>query len=80
VKISKGKYKINASTAHLLAKLQWGDLYWNGEEWVSTSTTFKIPFVKSTADKEDRRADALMFKNNKFVNTVSWRIGTDETG
>lgn len=80
VNIDPPNYKIEASTAYLLAKLQWGDLYWNGDEWVSTSTTFKIPFVKPTANKEDRRADALMFKDNKFVNTVSWRIGTNETG
>lgn len=78
--ISEGRYKIDASTAHLLAKLQWGDLYWNGESWQSTSTTFKIPFVAPNADGDDRRADALMFKDNKFVNTVSWRIGTSETG
>jgi hypothetical protein len=36
--------------------------------------------VPSNADGDDRRADALMFKENKFVNTVSWRIGTNETG
>ena len=54
VDISPDDIKIDASTAHLLAKLQWGDLYWNGEEWVSTSTTFKIPFVKPTANKKDR--------------------------
>lgn len=78
--IRHGKYKIDASTAHLLAKLQWGNLYWDGDDWVSTATTFKIPFVAPNADKEDRRADALMFKDNKFVNTVSWRIGTSETG
>ena len=78
--ISEGRYKIDASTAYLLAKLQWGDLYWNGDSWQSGSTTFKIPFVPSNADGDDRRADALMFKENKFVNTVSWRIGTNETG
>lgn len=78
--ISEGRYKIDASTAYLLAKLQWGNLYWNGDTWQNTSTTFKIPFVPSNADGDDRRADALMFKENKFVNTVSWRIGTSETG
>lgn len=78
--ISEGRYKIDASTAYLLAKLQWGDLYWNGDSWQNASTTFQIPFVPSNADGDDRRADALMFKENKFVNTVSWRIGTSETG
>lgn len=78
--ISEGRYKIDASTAYLLAKLQWGDLYWNGDSWQNANTTFTIPFVPSNADGDDRRADALMFKENKFVNTVSWRIGTNETG
>ena len=80
VDISEGRYKIDASTAYLLAKLQWGDLYWNGDSWQNSNTTFTIPFVPSNADGDDRRADALMFKENKFVNTVSWRIGTNETG
>lgn len=78
--ISEGRYKIDASTAYLLAKLQWGNLYWNGDSWQNANTTFTIPFVPSNADGDDRRADALMFKENKFVNTVSWRIGTSETG
>ena len=80
VDISEGRYKIDASTAYLLAKLQWGSLYWNGTSWQSAQTTFKIPFVASGASGDDRRADHLMFKDNKFVNTVSWRIGTSETG
>lgn len=78
--ISEGRYKIDATSAYLLAKLQWGNYYWDGDIWTDEESTFAIPFVASNADGDDRRADALMFKENKFVNTVSWRIGTSETG
>ena len=69
-----------------MAKLQWGNLYWSGDTtkgnngWVTTETTFKIPYMKDDADKGDRRADSTMFKNLKFVNSVNWRIGTNEQG
>jgi hypothetical protein len=36
--------------------------------------------MKDTADKKERRADATMFKNLKFINNVNWRIGTNEQG
>lgn len=36
--------------------------------------------MNEAADIDDRRADATMFKDLDFVNTVSWRIGTDEKG
>ena len=64
----------------MLAKLKWGNYYWNGEQWTSNNTTFKIPYVKDDLDSDDRRADNLMFKDNSFVNSVSWRIGTKEKG
>ena len=34
--------------------------------------------MKDDAGKGDRRADATMFKNLKFINSVNWRIGTNE--
>ncbi|MBW4900428.1 hypothetical protein [Prevotella melaninogenica] len=36
--------------------------------------------MKDDAGKGDRRADATMFKNLKFINSVNWRIGTNEQG
>lgn len=73
--ISEGRYEINKDTAYLLAKLELGGKYWNGTSWVSNATTFQIPILK-----ENQREDATMFKANEIVNTVSWRIGTDEKG
>lgn len=75
VDIDHGRYKIDASKAYLLCKLQWGTKYWNGESWTSTNSTFKVFF-----EKDNVRNDAIMFKNVPLVNTVSWRIGTDEKG
>lgn len=78
VDISEGRYTMASGEGYLLAKLQWGDLYWNGEQWTYSNVTFKIPYIKDDAD--NRRADNLMFKDNSFVNSVSWRIGTKEKG
>ena len=84
--ISEGRYAMDAGQTYLMAKLQWGNLYWSGDTtkgnngWVTTETTFKIPYMKDDADKGDRRADSTMFKNLKFVNSVNWRIGTNEQG
>jgi hypothetical protein len=36
-------------------RLQWGDKYWNGEQWVDTSASFSIPFNHANiqSNKED---------------------------
>lgn len=78
--ISEGRYYLDEGEGYLLARLMWGSLYWNGSDWTSTPATFKIPYVRDDVGTEKRRADALMFKDNSFINSVSWRIGTKEKG
>lgn len=78
--IREGRFAIDDGQAYLLAKLQWGNLYWDGETWKNTTQTFKIPFIKEGTDKEERRADYVMFKDNSIANTVNWRVGTNEKG
>lgn len=80
VDIAEGRYAMDAGFTYLLAKLQWGDKYWDGTQWTTTSKTFMIPYMRNDTDDDDRRADATMFKDINFVNTVSWRIGTTEKG
>lgn len=75
--IKEGRYAMDAGQMNLIAKLQWGNLYWDGTEWGTINTTFKIAYLK---DDDNRRADGTMFKNLKFVNTVNWRVGTNEQG
>lgn len=78
--ISEGRYAMVAGQTYLLAKLQWGNEYWNGSGWTSTNSTFKIPYLADDSSDSERRADATMFKDLEFINTVSWRIGTSEKG
>lgn len=78
--ISEGRFAMDAGQTYLLCRLQWGNLYWNGTEWTATKSTFKLPYLLDNASKSERRADATMFKNNQFCNTVNWRIGTSESG
>lgn len=80
IDLEDGRFAMDASDTYILAKLQWGNLYWDGSNWTTTNKTFKIRYMNEAADDEDRRADATMFKPLEFVNTVSWRIGTDEKG
>ena len=70
-----GRYKIDVNYAHILARLEWSGKYFNGEEWQDTPCTFKIPYVNSA-----KRFDAVLYKKNKIVNTVTWRDGIDEEG
>lgn len=80
IDVEDGRFSMDVTDTYILAKLQWGDLYWNGSAWTTSNTTFKIRYMNEASDDDDRRADATMFKDLDFVNTVSWRIGTDEKG
>lgn len=80
IDINEGRYAMDIEQTYLVCKLQWGDKYWNGTEWTTTSSTFKLPYMKANASKEERRADATMFKDLDIRNTVGWRIGTSEKG
>ena len=80
IDIKDGRYSMDVTDTYILAKLQWGNLYWNGTAWTTSNSTFKIRYMNEATDIDDRRADATMFKDLSFVNTVSWRIGTDEKG
>lgn len=80
VDISEGRYSMDAGHTYLLCKLQWGDKYWDGTKWDSSNKTFKLPYMRDDASGGDRRADATMFKDLDFVNTVTWRMGVTEKG
>ena len=78
--LSEGRYYMLEEDCHLLAKLQWGDKYWNGSGWTNTDTTFQMPYMKLETSNGERRADATVLQSLGFRNTVSWRVGTDEKG
>lgn len=77
--LDEGRFAMDESDTKLICKLQWGNLFWNGSEWVTTNSTFELPYMEET-DKSKRRADATMTKDTTFVNKVSWRIGTSQQG
>ena len=80
VDIAEGRYSMDAGDTYLLCRLQWGSQYWNGTTWTASASTFKLPYMKDDSEDKERRADNTIFRNLSFVNTVSWRIGTDEKG
>lgn len=78
--LSEGRYYMLEEDCYMLAKLQWGDNYWNGSVWTATDTTFELPYIRIETTNEERRADGTVLQNMNFRNTVSWRVGTDEKG
>jgi hypothetical protein len=81
IDLDEGRYAIDAEEAYLDASLIWGGKSWDGTAWQDNITShFKIPYFDSNSSSGDRRADACMFKDINFVNTVTWRLGTSETG
>lgn len=80
VDISEGRYYMKQEDCYLPCRLQWGDLYWNGEQWTSTASNFKLFYFDKNSSNSDRRADQTMGKDLPFVNTVTWRAGTEDKG
>ena len=80
IDISEGRYAMDEEDTYILAKLQWGNLYWNGTAWTTTNSTFQIRYMSEAASSSDRRADSTIFRGLDFVNTVTWRIGTNKKG
>lgn len=80
IDLTEGRFAMDEDNMYLLCKLEWGGLCWNGSEWTGSDATFKLPYMKANTTKDDRRADATMFKDLDIRNTVSWRIGTSEKG
>lgn len=78
--ISEGRYVMEKRHCFLICRLQIEDYYWNGDQWTTTPSTFKLPYLPDTASDDERRADATMFKDLEFPNNVNWRIGTSEKG
>ncbi len=54
--------KINRDDLYLRTTLQYGDLYYNGEEWVNTFSYFMIP-ISTGSDKE-------LFEENEYYEII----------
>ena len=78
IDINNGRKDISQPMAYLRCKLQQGDKWWNGQQWTTTESIFKVYFVKENT--EELRADAMMFKELNIVNTVTWDMGLEATG
>jgi hypothetical protein len=78
IDINNGRKDISQPMAYLRCKLQQGDKWWDGEQWTTTESIFKLYFVKENT--EEIRADNMMFKELRIVNTVTWDMGLTETG
>lgn len=79
---SNGKYHtIDNNQLYLFAKLQIGNLYWNGSDWDNNADNiFEIHFFPTTATTDERRYDAMLCKSFEIRNTVYWRTGVTDKG
>lgn len=70
------KSTIRAQWEYIYCRLQWGNRYWNGEEWKSTACDFKLFF----GDIEDKKTREMTYKEQKIRNTTSWWLGIKGEG
>lgn len=78
--LTEGRFAIHDYNTYLVAQLKWGEQYWNGSSWTTTDSVFKIPYFLDGTPGDKKRADKIMFNSLSWINTVSWRIGTSESG
>ena len=78
IDINNGRKDISQKMAYLRCKLEQDGKWWNGEQWTTTESIFKLYFLKENT--EELRADANMFKELRIVNTVTWDMGLEVTG
>ena len=78
IDISNGRKDISQTMAYLRCKLEQDGKWWDGEQWTSTESIFKLYFLKENT--EELRADANMYKELRIVNTVTWDMGLSDTG
>lgn len=64
----------NANNLWIKAQLKYGNKYWNGSNWQSSSCCFKLPFYNN-GQKEHHINQSFPIKN-----TVSWEMGIEEDG
>lgn len=62
---------------YLLCKLQWGNKYWNGTEWTSTDSTFKLEFRKKDGDY---KCNTTFYKDIEIKSNVVFNTGIGEKG
>ena len=79
---SNGKYHtIDNNQLYLFAKLQIGNLFWNGTDWDNNADNiFQIHFFPQNATTDERRYDAMLCKSFEIRNTVYWRTGVSDKG
>lgn len=64
-----------------LCKLQWGDLFWNGEEWVEDESDFKLYYNKIGGKYFDKYYyDDTIMQEFEIRNNVVFNTGIGEKG
>lgn len=64
----------NTNNLWIKAQLKYGNYYWNGNDWQTTSCCFKLPFYNN-GQKDHHINQTFPIKN-----TVSWEMGIEEDG
>ncbi len=93
----KGDFKVDKTNwiyppedMFITASIQWGNQWWNGEDWQSSKCGFPLNYMKaSDRDNESKKKKDTIdaWKVQKTImtflpitNTVNWRFGTSEEG
>lgn len=89
-KLDKENWIYPPDDMFITASIQWGNLWWNGEDWQTTKCGFKLNFMSevdrdnTTKGKKETidawKVSKSIMEYKPITNTVSWRFGTSETG
>lgn len=70
------KSTVRAKWEYIYCRLQWGNRYWNGNEWQTAACDYRLYFD----DIEDKKARDIVYKDLKIRNTTSWWLGINGEG
>lgn len=90
-KLDKKNWIFPSEDCFVPASIEWGNLWWNGENWQTSRCGFKLNWLSDTVRKDDEikgkketieemKCQKTIMQNQQITNTVTWRFGTTEQG
>lgn len=70
----RAKDNFNPDRLWIKCKFQFGNKYWDGENWIDTETCFKLPFW------DDGQTEHCVNVDFPIRNNISWKDGLDAKG
>lgn len=70
------KSNVRGQWEYVYCRLQWGNRYWNGDDWQTTACDFMLFFDED----KNKKIKEITYKDLKIRNTTSWWFGINKEG